>query len=277
MSSCCLCCAVDLPLGKSQTGHSLEDPWEAEHYCAECWALPKCNVCGVPARVHVLGMKYPAGTMILCSRCQTTENAKARAPREEASIRNFSLQYPGPSLIEPHMTVALAGHWLVKLADANGVLIYRMERFGTRTHSLLLLFTPEGIVLVGDLRFTDERGLISQFGYGLDWWTGEMSEDYLCGKFLTKTWQPELLLRNLRERAGDPEEPENMRRMFDSLIETLAGGVGDFGDTAERARQLGVEPESLRAMGTAYDSVAAGWLCAVQRRFRELYHGAQNP
>lgn len=84
---------------------------------------------------------------------------------------------------------------------AGDLKAFYLKRPGTRMGSSLILFTPEGIVIAGDM--TPGRGALSAFGYGLSWFASELGWDYLCGKFLDKEWVPEYAVEYCRDAARD--------------------------------------------------------------------------
>lgn len=162
------------------------------------------------------------------------------------------------------MVEILARHQLTELVAGNGIRAFSMSRPDSRTYSVLLLFTPEGIVLMGDLQI-EGRATVSQFGYGLDWWAGEMDEAYLVSKFLSKKWLPEKAMADLRECAEAAETPKQQAR-FAALLD-----IDTQDELMDLALTIGVSCDELEGVGMAYDPTAAGWLCAVHQRFRKLW------
>lgn len=172
------------------------------------------------------------------------------------------------SYIEPHMAEGLANHRL-DLLQQGPITAYRMGLPGTPTMSTLLLFTPVGIALMGDL--TPERnGSVSALGYGLEWFKNEMSEGYLCEKFLEKKFVPELALRDLRDPDGlirSDATPEQLE-----ALDRIARTIHDY-DGSLLAHELLFAGFDIcdGVPGWGYHPGEAGWLCAIQRKFRELY------
>src|ERR1700744_5534707 len=104
------------------------------------------------------------------------------------------------SYVEEHMRESLAGHILEPHADHEKVKAFYLRRPGDgRMMSCLILFTVEGIVIMGDLT-PCHNGVISCLGYGLGWFADRKSEDYLCEKFLRKEFVPKLALESFREQ-----------------------------------------------------------------------------
>ena len=123
---------------------------------------------------------------------------------------NATLDRPS-RYIEIHMRESLKDHTLEKIADVpcegdlykpeSRIVAYRLQPpKKTRCMSTLLTFTPEGIVLQGDLT-PGHHGMVSAIGYGLDWFAGPLGESYLCGKFLQETWIQEIAIRELKDPA----------------------------------------------------------------------------
>lgn len=176
------------------------------------------------------------------------------------------------SYIEPHMREALSGHVLETVLESEKVSAYYLKRPGQgRMMSTLILFTPEGIVLQGDLT-PGQNGSVSTFGYGRDWFSGQLSGSYLCEKFLSKQFRVDLAIdamkrsilehrysgkwskdhaRDLWEGIPDAHELDG-RVCYDYWTDDLNEDGGDF-----------------PAYG--YSLAEAGWLCAIQERFADLY------
>jgi hypothetical protein len=142
--------------------------------------------------------------------------------------------------------------------------------------SCLIVFTVEGIVIQGDLT-PCHNGVISCGGYGLSWFAGRLSEDYLCEKFLRKEFVPELaerrfkedLLRWRRERSKDSKygvSKEEARSAWDA-IEGMRDEMDPRGFYDLYYDTFKDTPEC----GYGYNPGDAGWLCAIQQRFAALY------
>jgi hypothetical protein len=176
--------------------------------------------------------------------------------------------------VEEHMRESLAGHILEPHADHEKVKAFFLKGpKNGRMMSCLILFTIEGIVIMGDLT-PCQNGVISTYGYGLSWFAGPKSEDYLCEKFLRKEFVPELAERSfkdqlLRYRRDEPERlsKEQAREAWDQVERLMYDGMDarafcdlyydTFKDTPE--------------CGYGYNPADAGWLCAIQQQFAALY------
>jgi hypothetical protein len=100
-------------------------------------------------------------------------------------------------------------------------------------------------------------------GYGLKWFAGELSGDYLCGKFLEKKF--------VRERAK--EELAVIGKESGVDVSEIVDLIEDH-DTEWMVNELnflGIEIED-HIPGWGYDIRESAALIAIQRKFRELYH-----
>lgn len=173
------------------------------------------------------------------------------------------------SYVEQHMIDAVRNHSLTEVTPSGSVVrAFSLQEGSRRTMSVLLLFTPEGIVLMGDLRLT-RQGVVAAYHQNLSWFCGRMHEDYLCSKFLVKEWQPEVaatdLLRHLAE-AYDlaPDQREALLRVVDDI------GVMTQPEFLAAVEGL-LDPEVAAGFGTDYNIADAGWLVIIQRTFAALY------
>jgi len=180
--------------------------------------------------------------------------------------------------IQPYMKQSLEGHVLEQTLDTEKYKAFYLKRPGEgRMMSTLIMFTPEGIVIMGDLCPSD-RGAVSAFGYGLGWFYGILGEDYLCGKFLRKVWQKDAANEELKAYVVDEElnakkwpndkhySDRPWKRVFDRWE---AGGYETEEHLHEIMRAEGAY-DGETFPGYDYPESAAGWLCAIQKRFAEL-------
>ena len=181
------------------------------------------------------------------------------------------------SYMQPWMAKELAEHELEEIAIeafavTNRVRVFWMRKPGTGIYSVLLAFLPTGIALSGDLRIGSHRGGAHAPGYGLDWFASELNEDYLCSKFLDETWQHEAAVENIRARiesAAEDGETETASRWNDVLAALASHDETTSEMLADMIYEAGLDFEYLP--GYDYPRAHAGWLIAVQQRFRELY------
>jgi len=176
--------------------------------------------------------------------------------------------------VEPHMTEALKDHVLIEVPYAEGgVRAFWLRKPGTGMYSLLVSFLPSGhIALSGDLTIGGRHGCVSATGYGFDWWVSKLDEDYLCGKFLEKKWQPEIAKRDVRqhlETALKDHEPKQADRWQAVLDELEAGDIAYEG-LVRAMEEEGFTDAWDYSIGEDYDA-SGGWLVAAHRKFRELW------
>lgn len=173
------------------------------------------------------------------------------------------------SYVEQHMVEALANHTLAEITPKGSpVRAFSLCSERGRMMSVLLLFTPEGIVLMGDLRLTT-RGVVAAYHYDLPWFCGARSEDYLCSKFLRKEWQPEVAGKDLQRLLSDhndisPESGGALRKVLDD-IENMT--QHEFLGATEGL----LDTEVAAGLGLDYNLADAGWLVTIQKRFSMLY------
>lgn len=195
------------------------------------------------------------------------------------------------TLVEKHMATSLKEHFLEEIPAGEKIRAFYIKREGTRMMSTLILFTPEGIVLMGDL-CPSKHGACSAYGYGLDWFASKLSEDYLCEKFLHHVWQLEVAKENcewqieqaveeakkyrLYEGDGDREDARRSikeGRRWQAVLKAL----GDEGTEQACYDEMGDQDlhDGDYLPGYAYPRSDAGWLCAIQQKFSELYWAKQ--
>ncbi len=153
-----------------------------------------------------------------------------------------------------------------------------------RMGSTMIIFSPEGIVILGDLvpGHSNGNGVVSTLGYGIGWFSGQLSPHYLAEKFLRQGWHAELAVEELKEwqknggnQYYDDETPLSKEKQeeLQELIDYLE--CGDIGP--ERYYDVMMEiydnPDIFcdGAPGHGYDPSDLGWLVAIQVRFAELY------
>jgi len=127
----------------------------------------------------------------------------------------------------------LKDHVLEQVLDQPGwkAFYLRMPDRG-RMMSTCFIFSPEGIILTGDLTPARHgRGATSCYGYGLGWFAGRLSDSYLCEKFLEKGWHADLAAEDLRDMAA-----EIRRGRCDDEF-----GRNELRKAAEERRELGEE------------------------------------
>lgn len=182
------------------------------------------------------------------------------------------------SFVTASIKDALKNHVLEEV-PAGGVFraFYLKEPGQGRMMSTLFVFTPEGIAIMGDLcpGGPKNQGSISNYGYALPWFSGKLSEYYLCEKFLAREWQIEVAERWCREHIEElkqeaAEEKKAVEKLDDweELLAQLHGGEIGRDHFHEALQDLDYDIEDE---GFEYHLNTAGWLCGLQQKFSEQY------
>jgi hypothetical protein len=137
-------------------------------------------------------------------------------------------------------------HFLEQVLDTPKFKAFYLKAPGLgRMESCLIMFSPEGINILGDLcPGNDSRNSgVHAYGYGLEWFAGNLSWSYLCEKFLSKEWHKELAEEDCRRIADEIMMGDTSRfdrdRDLEELVEereTLASDLRDLLD--DRRRRL---------------------------------------
>ena len=186
------------------------------------------------------------------------------------------------TFVEPHMKAGFAHHELELLEDGKVVKLYKMATPGTGHLAMFIVEIPSRIVLTGDLIIgADRKGVESDWGYNLNWFGSELSERYLCEKFLSKGWEPRSAAEWCRDyadsiRKGEVEKPATVAAALDDVAEKLEGATSEWTtdrcDIALADAGVNMWEDFDEFPGWDYNWTDAGFLCALQQRFRELYH-----
>lgn len=147
------------------------------------------------------------------------------------------------SYVTDELRKMFANH-VLELVQEGAITGYYLREPLTRNCLVLLTFSPEGITITGDLT-PEANGSASVYGYDLDWFAGQSSEDYLCGKFLTIGWFPELAAVAIRDPEGWIREAvaecvarDDDLSVLDSLADSLEAGECDFQGMADRLEEI---------------------------------------
>lgn len=177
------------------------------------------------------------------------------------------------SIIACHMRESLREHVLEQILDTEKFKAFYIKQPGQgRMMSTLILFTPEGIVLQGDLT-PSRNGNVSCLGYGLSWFSSKLGEDYLCSKFLDRVFVAEHAVSNIRyfilqERREGSLSKDRARELWDSCPradEVDARAASEF--WTDEMHMDGADCPFY-----TYEPGAAGWLCAIQQTFARLFN-----
>jgi len=191
------------------------------------------------------------------------------------------------SYVTANMAEALKSHVLEEIPAGEKIRAFYLKEPGQgRMMSTLFLFTPEGIVLMGDL-VPDGHGSISTYGYGVGWFSNGMSENYLCSKFIPKVWVRECAVEWLKEQIAqlergesdqDLDEAERVARAksFRELVEDERA-LADYNSFHDALSEIDDYLVDDGAPGVDYDPKTAGWLCALQQRFAAAFAKLPDP
>jgi hypothetical protein len=159
----------------------------------------------------------------------------------------------------------------------------RGTRPGRRMLTTCFIFSPEGIVIVGDVSVRScKNGVISDFGYGLEWFAGQLGEDYLCEKFLRRVWHPYHALEYLKSVRDDQVadlarddfegDRDEKNEVVDQLNISIARGTSDDDLAQEEFYELlAAIQHDPEGGGYGYSPDEADLLCALQQRFSAAY------
>ncbi len=207
------------------------------------------------------------------------------------------------------MRSALAAHVLSVVANGPDVTIYRLgpdRDTGMGVTRLVFTHKPRQIVITGDLHPGVDNGVVGTAGYGAGWFSQQLSEDYLCEKFLrrghvpekAREWMIDHALQLLDESRvsseqiaeQDFESPQSVMNAddaerftkIDEALEAIEDAWHEY--TADVARSAeafyefycDVTNDSPDGENIGYDPSEAGWLCAIQQRFAEIFVGASQ-
>jgi hypothetical protein len=204
-------------------------------------------------------------------------------------------------------TVELLGGYRANFADytmtKRGVepaIVYQLRKpgYGGMEGVDVVLLGGDGvaerIIVTGDLCPNDNQGCASNIGYGLGWFAGKSSGQYLCSKFLRTTWVPEVARAALRDRLAEEEkEADESGSMCDRAdaktraaklaeaienVEENGDSIDDPTRSAEAFYELwtDVYQDGPEDTGFDYDPRSAALLIAIQEAFARLYWAARE-
>jgi hypothetical protein len=175
---------------------------------------------------------------------------------------------------------ALEDRQLIQVVHEPDVQVYMLKKPDRgRMGSTQLVFTKEGIVIMGDL-CPGLNGCISAYGYGINWFAGQLGGSYLGEKFLAKGFHPEAAADEMRDPnhwihgdpddADDPEAVAELERDIDELCTKLQEGECSHEGLYDWMIEHGIDTADGTA-GWCYDPHDLGMLCEIQRVFSSKY------
>lgn len=166
----------------------------------------------------------------------------------------------------------LEKHELKQVLEDGHYEVWMMERPDSNNLATQIFFSPWGIALQGDTMYGDKYGLSSRGTYGREWFSRNLNEDYLCGKFLRRRFIHDRAAEEIDDWLAAPEEwdvTEEMVEPMKELIETLHAEEIDERGMWEELESIGYPLDDN--VGHGYDPSEAAALCAIQQKFSELY------
>lgn len=174
--------------------------------------------------------------------------------------------------VEPHMSASLADHELTTL---DGGKSFRMGQPGTGIFAIHMIEVGNRLCITGDISLgANGHGVVSAPGYTFGWLGSQLSEGYLCEKFLRgNEWQWEAAVEAIQQQIELEDAVDWWAERTDKLKAFIAAPDWTYGEPTihefhEFMSELGDDCCDLP--GYDYPRIQAGWLCAIQQRFREM-------
>jgi hypothetical protein len=152
--------------------------------------------------------------------------------------------------------------------------LYYLHKPNTSMGSVYIAFSKRYILIFGDMT-PSYNGDVSRIGYGEDWFSGELSEDYLCEKFLRKGWHKEHAIRYLEDEScleylfGEDCVDEKTKTIVSDIISELEDGEMDATRLYDRLTDEGIVLDE-GVPGWGYDPQESSVLHEIQKKFSEL-------
>ena len=181
------------------------------------------------------------------------------------------------SYVEDHMKKSLSEHSL----DIDKKDIVRMGRPNTCVYSAYIAIVANRICITGDVCLgANDQGIVSSPGYGLGWFSGHLSESYLCEKFLRQEWQWDAAVESIQwqiRMATEEAESSLGESWWLERVDKLQKFIASPGwkydvPTGEEFYEFMTDlgSDGCELPGYDYPRIQAGWLCAIQQRYVEL-------
>lgn len=172
-------------------------------------------------------------------------------------------------------------HELVVLEEGTHIQAYYLKhsKEELRIQGCLLLFTPEGVVITGDLIPGTNKGIHAVgSGYGFDahWFANHHNGENIARQFLKKEWDDTLAADELEaelEEHGKDYFDQAQLEMLNEVVKALWEPYPDFmteSQFIEALCEAGYDTGS-GVPGYGYDPHEYALLVAIQRRFSELW------
>jgi len=178
------------------------------------------------------------------------------------------------------MKTEMASHVLIPVEVSDNFKLYTLNRPGTIVYSVYIAEFARRLCLSGDICLGgNDRGIVSSPGYGVAWFSGHLAESYLCQKFLREEWQWDVAVRGIKQHIEDDRNDgeglylENEHKL-DELINNHFWEYDEPNQAEYYEYMTSIGHDGCELPGFDYPRMHAGWLCAIQQRFSELFkHG----
>ncbi len=192
--------------------------------------------------------------------------------------------------VTDYMKESLANH-VLQPAEGNNVaaLAHRIVKPGSMYYSAYISEVATSLCITGDICLgANNHGIVSAPGYKMDWFAGQLSEGYLCEKFLRHEWQWAVAIEGIQWQIREAIKEEEVTVGLESWwldnadkLQKFLESPGWKYDTPNMTEFYEFMSDELGDDGTDlpgydYPRVQAGWLCAIQQRYSELSKETKN-
>ena len=157
--------------------------------------------------------------------------------------------------------------------------IHRIGKPDTNIYSAYIAEVANHLCITGDICLgANQHGIISSPGYRFGWFAGQLSECYLCEKFLRHEWQWDAAVEEIHWQIQcATEDGEGWWLDHAEHLKKFVKSPNWKYDTP-RMEELyefmsKIDPDYCEVPGEDYPRSQAGWLCAIQQRYSELCRG----
>lgn len=178
--------------------------------------------------------------------------------------------------VEPEQQIE---RWLNNIKDHQLKLVektehtesYYMGEDKTGIMSTRIVFTLGKIIIFGDFAPCNDYtgGAISARGYGVEWFSSQLSLSYLGEKFLRKSWRKELAVRDAKWYAQQARK-DGDRKKF-AFFKAILQAPEDSLDPRYIWELPNCNYDWIEGLGHGYNPRDLAALGTIQRKFAELY------
>ncbi len=165
-----------------------------------------------------------------------------------------------------------AQHRLELLLHNDPFSAYRLVRpEGGRINSVMIMFTPEGVVIAGD-HAPCRHGVISDFGYDRKWFLSLNGPGYLATKFgLERKFQTELAEEFLNERIKELQDAGASAESLEPWQDLLEQVQLDMDHSSFQRALTELKEDETWNIAIGYDPRDMANLAAIQQRFAACF------